>query len=265
MAIDYVIELNCVPKATFTTDSILERLKGDERAQTIIALFRENGDDRPPSQMGFEFTRSTPEGDEETRVIVVQDLIDAREELDSVAHHCEGCPANRVGKPFGCFGFVHYPISSNGERWLLDSLPVPDEALTWLLLRKGIEEFQYDGASVRPLREASDVYFEERYPMTRRLGEFSVDANQLFEMIFAVGSIYPNHAGLLLLFLHAIERDMEADAIMNITPAPFDVDIRHPFQIRHERSDDDTLYELKEFIASLYLAWKLNVPLVVDA
>lgn len=265
MAIDYVIDLNCVPKETFTSDGIMERLKGEERAQTIIALFRENGDDRPPSQMGFEFTRSTPEGDEETRVIVVQDLLDAAEELQPVTHHCVGCPANRAGRPFGCFGFIHYPISSRAEYWLLDQLPVPDEALTWLLLRKGIEEFQYDGSSVRPLREANDVYFEDRQPLVRRLGEFSIDANQLFEMIFAVGPIFPNHAALLLLFLHAINREMEADTIMNITPAVPDVEQHYPLIIQHERGDDDTLYELKEFIRSLYIAWKLNVSLLVDA
>lgn len=265
MAIDYVIDLNCIPKETFTIEGILDRLKGDERAQTIIALFRENGDDRSPSQMGFEFTRSTPEGDEETQVIVVQDLLDAVGELTPVAHYCQGCPANRADRPFGCYGFIHYPISSSGEHWLLDQLPVPDEALTWLLLRKGIEEFQYDGASVRPLRQTSDVYFEDRNPLVRRLGEFDIDANQLFEMIFAVGTILPNHAALLLLFLHAIHRDLEAEDIMRITPAPANVAEHHPFLIQHERSDNDTLHEIKEFLAALYLAWKLNVPLIVDA
>ena len=43
--------------------------------------------------MGFEFTRSTPEGVEENRVIVVQDLLDAAEELRPLEHHCLGCPA----------------------------------------------------------------------------------------------------------------------------------------------------------------------------
>lgn len=265
MAIDYVIDYDCVPKRTFTTEGILERLKGEERAHTIIALFRENGDDRPPSQMGFEFTRNTPDGEEEYRVIVVQDLLDEVAEMQTVAHHCIGCPANRSGKPFGCTGFIHYPISGYSEEWLLNRLPVPDDALVWLLLKQGVEEFQYDGATVRPLREASEAYFQDRTPAKRRLGEFDIDANQLFEMIFAVGHINPNHAALLLLFLHAINRELEASAIMELTPAPQDAATRYPLLIKDEATDDQTIRELKDFIQTLHLAWRLHTRLVVDA
>lgn len=265
MAIDYVIDYDCIPRATFTTQGILDRIKGEERARTIIRLFRENGDDRNPDQMGFEFTRSTPTGEEETRVIVVQDLLDAAAELQTVAHHCTGCPANRTGMPFGCAGFIQYPITGEGERWLLDRLPVPDEALTWLLLRQGVEEFKYDGETVRPLRETSDAYFEDRYPAMRRLGEFDINANQLFEMMFAVGHINPNHAALLLLFLHAIQREVEASDIMTLTPAPPDRETRFPLLITEQTGDDPTVHELKEFLRALYLAWSLNERVVIDA
>jgi hypothetical protein len=265
MAIDYVIDLDCVPKQTFTTEGIIERLKGEDRAHTIIALFRENGDDRPPSQMGFEFTRNSPEGEEERRVIIVQDLLDDAAELQTVSHHCIGCPANRTGKPFGCTGFIQYPVSSQGEKWVLDQLPVPDEPLSWLLLRKGVEEFKYDGSTVQPLREESDVYFQDSQPAVRRLGEFSVDANQIFEMMFAVGHVNPNHAALLLLFLHAINRDLEAEEIMHITPAPPDVETRFPFLLQKERNDDHTTLEIKEFLRALYIGWRLSVRVLVDA
>jgi hypothetical protein len=265
MAIDYVIDLDCIPKQTFTTEGILERLKGEDRAHTIIALFREHGDDRPPTEMGFEFTRNTPEGEEERRVIVVQDLLDAAEELQNVSYHCIGCPANRTGKPFGCTGFIQYRITAEAEQWLLDRLPVPDEPLSWLLLRQGVEEFKYDGSSVQPLREASDVYFEDSQPAVRRLGEFSVDANQVFEMMFAVGHVNPNHAALLLLFLHAIDRDLEADDIMHIAPAPDDAEERHPFILQPEPDDDQTIIELKEFLRALHMAWRLHVRVLVDA
>jgi len=264
MAIDHIIDYDCVPKQTLTTDGILERLKGAERAQTIIRMFRENGDDRPPSKMGFEFTRSTPEGEEETRVIVVQDLIDKAVELEPLSHHCQGCPANRQGRPFGCMDFVQYPISAKAERWLLDRLPVPDEPLIWLLLRQGIKEFEYDGDTVRPLREADQTYFEETRTLARRLGEFSINANQLFEMIFSVGNINPNHGAILLLILHAIPRDLEAEEIMGITPAAQDAEAKHPFRLIPEDDDDHTIIEIKGFLHALYTAWRLNVPLALD-
>ncbi len=136
MAIDYVIDYGCVPKETLGTDGILDRLKARDRAATVIQLFRENGDQRPPSEMGFEMTRTTLEGVEETQVVVVQDMLDRAAELDPLADYCAGCPANVRGVPFGCVGFIQYPISARAERWLLDRLPGIDEPLVWLLLRQ---------------------------------------------------------------------------------------------------------------------------------
>ncbi|MBC8100114.1 MAG: hypothetical protein H7Y11_11775 [Armatimonadetes bacterium] len=266
MAIDYIIDYPCVPKRAFTTDGIIERLKGEDRAAAIIALFRENGDDRPPSEMGFEFSRSAPNGEEQVRVIVVQDLLDAAAELHTADGHCEGCPANRTGKPFGCMGFVQYPVSEQGELWLLNQLPMTTEPLVWLLLKQGLSEFDYDGASVRPLRAADGgVYFRTPLAPLRQLGEVRIDADQLFEMLFAVGHINPNHAALLLLFLGGIDRDLEADDIMHITPVPPDADTRHPFTIRAADDDDTTTLEIKGFVQALYLAWRLNVRLLVDS
>lgn len=265
MAIDYIIDYDCEPKREMTTGGIVERLKGEERAHKIIELFRANGDQRPPSEMGFEFTRSTPEGVEENRVVVVQTLLDQAEELRPYEHFCEGCPANRAGRRFGCIGHINYPISGNGEAWLLDRMPVPDDTLVWLLLKQGVEEFKYDGASIEPLRAASDAYFEDSLPATRNLGEFSIDANQVFEMMFAVGAVNPNHAAILLLFSGAIPRDVEAESIMLLTPAPADVDTRFPFELQIEREDDETVQGFKGFLHALYLGWKLHVPVLVDA
>jgi hypothetical protein len=148
---------------------------------------------------------------------------------------------------------------------MLERLPVPDEALIWLLLRQGVEEFKYDGETVKPLREASDAYFEDSHPLVRKLGEFDIDANQLFEMMFAVGHVSPNHAALLLLFLHVIDRDLEAHDIMAITPAPNDAETRFPYLLRPESDDDQTIVDVKEFLRALHIGWRLGVRVLVDA
>ncbi len=264
MAIDYIIDYACVPKSTLTTEGILERLKGRERAESIIQLFRRNGDNRPPSQMGFELTRTAADGQEETRVIVVQALLDAADELTPLAHYCEGCPANASKRPFGCMNRIDYPISQRGELWLLNQLPGPDEPLVWLLLRKGIEDFGYDGGSVKPLRGEVQTYFEETGVLARLMGEFHITTNQVFEMTFTVGHIQPSHAGVLLLFFHAITRDLDADAIMTISQAPADAHERYPFLLQPEDGDDRTIRQLKAFLYALYVAWTLNVPLLLD-
>lgn len=266
MAIDYVIDYDCEPKRKLTTDGILERIKGRERAAMIIRLFRENGDDRPPSEMGFEFTRRTPEGEEETQLIVVQDILDESDELKPLEHHCRGCPANRTGTPFGCTGFVQYPISGKAEAWLLNQLPSIKEPLVWLLLKQGVENFQYDGQTVAELRKQGDTYFEDNHAAARSLGDFSINANQVLEMIFTVGDIIPNHAAILLLFYNAIERsELEADSIMKLAPATKEKIEKFPFLHQIMPIDDTTTGDLKEFFQALWLAWSLNVKLKVDA
>lgn len=265
MAIDYTIDYDCEPKRQLSTEGIRQRLKGAERAALIIQQYRDVGDERPPSEMGFEFTQRTPEGETEAQVVIVQDLLDQAAELEPLIHHCEGCPANQLGRPFGCMGFINYPITAAGEAWLIDRLPVPDEALVWLLLKQGVDRFLYDGQQIAMLRQQDDIYFESRKAAERRLGEFTIDSNQVFEMCFTVGDIIPNHASILLLFFRAIHRDLESDIIMNLAPAAPDAAEVHPFIIQQESYDDPTIFDLKGFLHALYIAWLLDVNLLVDA
>jgi hypothetical protein len=264
MAIDYIISYPCIPKQTLTAEGILERIKGKERAETIITLFRRNGDNRPPSQMGFEMVRTAADGSEEMQVIVVQHLLDSADELKPLEHHCVGCPANSAGRPFGCIGQIRYPISSDGEAWLLMQLPGIEEPLVWLLLRQGIQEFNYDGSTVRPLRQSSTTHFADQRALSRNLGEFDVTSDQVFEMTFLLGDIQPNHAGVLLLFFHAIERGIEANQIMKIGRIPLEDRAKFAFLLKPSADDDPTTDEMKQFLHALYTAWRLDVPLTLD-
>ena len=115
MGIDYVIDWKCEPKIALSTPGILTRLKARDRAEAIIKLYRDNGDMRPPSEMGFELVRRTPDGEEETQVVIVQTLLDEIAPLDDLAYHCESCPANAARKAFGCYGSIGYPISRAAE------------------------------------------------------------------------------------------------------------------------------------------------------
>ncbi|MEP7292621.1 MAG: hypothetical protein ABI835_12620 [Chloroflexota bacterium] len=266
MAIDDVVGYSCVPKETLGTPGILERLKARERAGAVIKLFREAGDQRPPSEMGFEFTRTTLSGDEENRVIVVQEMLDLAAELDPLAHFCAGCPANVLGVPFGCVSAIEYPISAAAERWLLDQLPGVDQPLAWLLLRQGVQELGYDGAPVEPLR-ANPVYFEERRVAGRDLVEFVMTANQVFEMLFLLGNIEPAHAGVLLLLFGAIPREADAGRIvqiMNRTLSDEEIARDFPFTLQIHPDDDRTTAALKDFFRALHRAWSLGVPLLLD-
>jgi hypothetical protein len=265
MAIDYVIDYDCVPKQTLGTMGILERLKSQERADTIIELYRRSGDDRSPTEMGFEMVRTAADGSEETQVVVVQHLLDYAADLQPLAGYCDSCPANRTGGPFGCMGKISYPLSPFGEAWLLNQLPDPPSApLIWMLLRQGIREFNYDGSKVRVLREAGDTIFSESRTIQRALGELTVNSDQVFEMTFMLGNIQPNHGGILLLFLGALDRDIDADDIMRIGALPLAEREALDFLITVGADDDQTTHEIKQFVYALYLAWQLNVQLLLD-
>ncbi len=273
MAIDYIIEFDCAPKQVLTAAGILERLKERERAEEVVGWFRSAGDDRPPDQMGFEFSQSTPRQTGEKQLIVVQDLLDHAAALDEQAWHCPHCPANRTGDPYGCVGSISYPITALAETWLLELLPLPAEPLVWLLLKQGIQKLGYDGASVKALREADGVdetnqrrYFELPNAPQRRLGELRLSSDQALEMIFGVGNlIIPNHAGILLLFFNAIERDLEAEVIQDISSFDAAVRERIPFYMSPPAEYDPCIREFVAFFHALYIAWKLNTPLFVDA
>lgn len=264
MAIDYTIDYQCVPKQRLGADGILERIKGRARAEAVIDLFRQHGDRRAAEDIGFELTRSTPDGGEETRVVMVKDLLEAASELSPLAHHCQGCPANAGGSAWGCMGQIEYPISRAGEVWLMNQLPVTEEPLTWLLLREGVREMASDGAQVLALRGAERPYFEETGTLARKLGEFSITNNQVFEMLFLRGHLTPAYAALLLLFFGAIGRDLEANDIMALSRSPEDAFERHPFRLRSSPDDDRTIAQFKQFFRALYLAWGLNVRLLLD-
>ena len=273
MVIDYIIEFDCIPKRELTADGIRERLKERARAREVVQWFRAAGDAREPAQMGFEFSHSRPGEPGDKQLIVVQDLLDHAAVLDDYAEHCAYCPANRSGEPFGCIGFIQYPITAAAETWLLERLPMPDEPLVWLLLKQGIQRLGYDGASVRELRgadggvDAADrTYFELPIAPVRRLGELRVSGDQALEMIFGVGErVIPNHAGILLLFLGAIDRDLEAQEIQEISSYDEKIRDRFAFEMVPDAEADSCIQELLSFFRAMYLAWKLNVSLFVDA
>ncbi len=273
MAIDHIVELDCPPKRALSAGGILERIKERARAREVIRWFRAAGDRREPAKMGFEFSQRRPGAGDERQLIVVQDLLDHAAALDEQEAHCSGCPANLSDSAFGCIGAIQYPLSASAETWLLERLPLPDEPLVWLLLRQGIRNLGYDGSSIKALRVADGAseagarsYFELPYAPQRRLGEVVVTSDQALEMIFGVGErIMPNHAGILLLFFNAINRDLEAAEIQSISSMQAAQREAYPFLMSQAAAPDSCVREFIAFFKALHRAWQLNLPLFIDS
>jgi hypothetical protein len=266
MGIDYLVDFDCEPKRALTVEGLMGRLKGRDRAERIIRLYRDHGDYRPPAEMAFEMVRRLPDGREETELIVVQELLDAAAELIPWEAHCARCPANLWGQPFGCTGAINYPISAAGERWLLEQVPDNQHPLLFLLLQQAIHDLGYTGETVAALRAQPGVFLESERAWQRDLEALTVSGDQVFEMLFLSGPIYPAHGSVLLQFFGAISQDLDADVMMQLARPPSQawIDEQIPFQHTPDPDDDATIAALKRFFYAMYRAYRLGVALLLD-
>jgi hypothetical protein len=266
MGIDYIVDLDCVPKRALTVEGLMSRLKGRDRAEKIIQLYREQGDLRPPQRMAFEMVRRLPDGSEEVELIVVQHLLDAAQELMPWEADCAGCLANAGGQPFGCTGTINYPLSEAGERWLLQQLPDGEHPLIFMLLGRALRDMGYSGEHGAALRAQPGVFLTSAQAPARNLGALTISGDQVFEMLFLSGPIYPAHGALLLQFFGAMPPDLDADVMMQLADPPSGawIDARLPFLHTPDPRDDPTIAALKMFFYALYVAYCLGVPLLLD-
>lgn len=268
MGIDYVINYPCLPKDALTTEGIVERIKNRDRAEQVVNLYRQQGDHRPVNEIGFEVTYRAADGSDQTKLVVASDLIDHAAVLSDFQAECIGCPANRTEQPFGCFGYLNYPIANEAEIWLLEQLPSESDPVLFLMLMRGISEFGYTGETARTLRDQVGVYFANPDTLARRYAEMDVTTDVVFEMTFQLGPIQPGHAMMLLLFYNAISRDaIDPQSIMALTRRELSADEfmeRYPFTHEINLNDHPSIIDFKRFLKALYLAYVLNVELLLD-
>lgn len=266
MGIDYLVDWDCEPKRALTVEGLMGRLKGRDRAERIIQLYRDHGDYRPPAEMAFEMVRRLPDGSEETELIVVQDLLDAAQELTPWEGYCVRCPANLWGQAFGCTGTINYPISAAGERWLLEQLPDNQHPLLFLLLQQAIRDLGYTGETAAALRAQPGIFMESAQAQQRDLEALIITGDQVFELLFLSGPIYPAHGSVLLQFFGAISPDLDADVMMQLAHPPSQawIDEHIPFLHTSDPDDDATIAALKRFFYALHVAYRLGVTLLLD-
>lgn len=268
MGVDTAINFPCLPKDHLTTEGIIERLKGRDRAQKIIQYYRDQGDHRPEHEIGFEMTRRASDGTETTELVTADVLMNAAAELENLSQYCVGCPANRTGKSYGCIGYINYPISAQAEFWMLKQLPGPEYPVLFLMLQKGVNEFGYTGETARGLRDQMGVFFESKDTFGRQFPEFTATTDSLFEMTFMLGPIQPGHAAMLLLFYGAISREGIDPATIIALSSNLDAREslldKYPFHLQIEQGDDHSIRDIKTFLQNLYLAYRLNASLLLD-
>src|SRR5262245_51773425 len=123
MGIDYVVDRDCEAKQALGTETIVDLLKARSRAEYVLSMFRQKGDQRPPDQLTFMVAMNR-NGQVTQTPVSVQALLDQARPLDAHARGCASCPANRgLDRGFGCHFSIGYPIEPDTEHMLLAMLP----------------------------------------------------------------------------------------------------------------------------------------------
>jgi hypothetical protein len=248
VGIDYVVDLDCSPKSALSVEGMITLIKGQSQAAAIIEIARRDGDRRPPEQLSFTKMVLRPEGPVEQEVNVGT-LIKQGEKLNTHAHHCQGCKANLLGKPFGCYGSVSYPIAIRAEEWLMSLLPNDLNSPAGYLLRSAVKDFKYTGGMFLDMRK-KDMFFESRKPIKRKWGSWlsgwTLTSDQLLEMLFGLGNLQPSHCKMMSIILGMIQT---GEASQPQSQPPPD-----------ERSE-----QLAHALNALGLAGQLGVNLLVDS
>ncbi len=262
MGVDYVVDLECPPKAALGVPGLVQLLKARSRACSVRDLLRANGDTRPLAELTFDTIVMRPEGPSE-ETVSVQSLLDRAAALDPHAPSCEGCEARCVPTSFGCVGYVTYPVRAASEAWLLDQLPADLGCSAGTMLEAAFRDFGWDGAFTRRLRAQRGTFFEQSSGAVRRWPSgFAVSADQLWQVLFGLGHLAPAHSMMCALFVGVIPHDTTAEGLAQLSR---DTARIGGHALRYDVDHDDPqLAEISRFFRAMGLAAALGVSLLVD-
>ena len=244
---------------------IVELCKARSRAEAVLAQFPA----QPRETVSFTIRVQTPHGVRERQVLAV-DLLAEAAPLAAWAPGCDGCAANHLRRPYGCYGAVSYPITAVAEQWLVDRAE-PADRLGGKLLVDAIADFGYTGAPIAPWREQG-LLEASPAPVRALAPGVAVTGDQLLQALFGVGtSLDPLHCVLVLMWFGAVAIDGEVPGALD--PAPLQaLGAMHTVDERARRTrlvlpptTDRGVAELQGLLGFLHTTFVVGVPLLVDA
>src|SRR5262249_45138414 len=208
----------------------------------------------------------------ENREVPYEELVREGERLTPHEAACASCPANFRGTPFGCFGWVNYPVPREAEEWLLGRLE-PSTNLGGKLFLRAIDDFGYTGDPIRRLRagglfESKDSLWRELNPGP--MGGDGVTSDQLFQAIFCISEpLDPGHCLGILLWLGALTLDGAPARELPQLRALLDLLTPEERLARagldQGEGDSDAVEAMQTMLRAIYLSWALDAPLNVWA
>jgi hypothetical protein len=261
MAIDYVLQVDCAPQKALGVERLVSLHRTRILAHSALSHIRDEGDDRPASEIEVQLAVRRPDG-ENARGVSLQDLLDEAAPLDDVTGHCETCPAG-LPRELACHKRIRYPIPEHVEAWLMSRLPDKLDCTAGNLLVRGLREFGWDGEPAAKLRSAGTTYFESRAPYGVRWqgddGNIEISSDQLFQMMFMVGNLAPTHCLMLTLFCGVLPHDI---SIYDLKDIPGRNRALAAAELAPHADPD--IEQLAAFLRTLALAARLDASVLID-
>ncbi len=218
MGVDYVVDYACPVKEALSVPGLIDLVKRRDNANVILAHARQEGDLGAPSTITLRRLRQTPDG-ETHEDVTAQDLLDESARLHDFEGHCTCCPANLLHQPFGCYGYLAYPIPSASEEWLMARLPGDLDSTAGKILQAANSQGPFDGSHIRDMRR-HQMFFDRRKPIARTwrrglLRRWTYSSDHLLHMMIGLPQLHPTHCGVLALFLGVVPHNSPPDLVAN--------------------------------------------------
>jgi hypothetical protein len=157
MGADFAMLVSCSVRDALNEDPILatEALVAEikQRSSLDAVLLHHASGAMPKSILKVVLG---PNGPVET-TIPLEEMMASAQRLDALAARCDGCALRAEDKPFGCTGYIQYPITTSTEEWLVASMS--EEGTLAAKLRKEarvrLKVLGDEGAAARPF----ETYF----------------------------------------------------------------------------------------------------------
>lgn len=217
MGLDLITQRPCKVKETLSSPRLLETIRRRNRAMAVFDTLTEAGRTKEQA-LDFQFVVQVngPQGVTHQNARVNEELRHAQI-LEQLAPICEECPVSQ-GRPYGCIGYVSYPISQQCEVWLIS---VAEESYKsgppYSLMIDFILDKKITGDRIAEMRKSGQAFFQYPFPQKVLLskGLFvkkTLDTNQLLDVMLISGTMQTTHMNyLLMLFGGLLVSDEEPE------------------------------------------------------
>ncbi|MCC6464550.1 MAG: hypothetical protein IT463_04335 [Planctomycetes bacterium] len=272
MAIIYYVDFPCPIKDAVKPGRLLRLLYARERANEAVNRARKEKPDISPEEVMVALSLKDKE---RTAQLVQTSAAEVQRqfgELDALAHHCRDCRARVETGSFGCRGRIDLPISLKAEAFLMGLIHGSGGDPTPGLLANYMENNGIAGNRPAEMRKLPGVWFESDKPLVKRLpDERRISANQLFELLFLISPIRPNHARFLLGMLDVLAPNLPLDRPLESLPNLFVVEradaglvtARVGLKLQAGADDDASLRGLQNYFGALLLGSELGCEVTI--